>query len=305
MRKSKFIIAGLMLATFTASLFGVALNERSLSKRDQQQQAAPRKYVIKPMNLGTTTEIRARSTRTFQVQVTDDNDHPIPDVPLILLLAGMASGKGAAATLTGQTSLRAVTNSYGIANVNFTAPDLVGSTLRLQVQVEGTDVMWNGSLNIARPAPPPQPNSPPESINANAVPALEAEEKACFDLINQFRAENQQPPVSLSAKLMKAAQWLSHDNADNKPDDPDHTDSLGRDAGKRLADFGYEAIIIKENIVVGAETAAQAMQVWKESGFHVRNLANADVRVVGISRMCKKGAKYGCHWTVILGSTED
>ncbi len=137
------------------------------------------------------------------------------------------------------------------------------------------------------------------------LPTLDAEEKACVALINQYRTDNKQPLVKVSVKLTTVAKWLSHDNATNKPDDPEHTDSLGRDAGKRLAAFGYAADVVKENIVIGAESAALAFQTWKASAVHNRNMLNPDVKMIGISRVCKKGAKSGCHWSVILGSTED
>lgn len=142
------------------------------------------------------------------------------------------------------------------------------------------------------------PQSPP-------LPTLDAEEKACVALINKYRAENKLSPLKVSVKLTNAAKWLSNDNATNKPDDPEHTDSLGRDAGKRCAAFGYEADVVKENIVVGAETAALAFQTWKDSAFHNRNMLNPDVKMIGISRVCKKGAKSGCHWSVVLGNAED
>lgn len=350
MRKSKFTMVLLILA----ALLTAFISTRSTAEvATQQQQSAPRKYMIKPLNLGTNTEIRARSTRNLQVQVTDENDRPMPDVPLLFLLSGIGSGSSVAGTfagqtvgsvtgavagqaagsvtgavagqtvssagalagqtggsaaqaLAGQTSLRAVTNPYGIANANFTATDAVGSSMRLQIRVEGADAVWQGDLSVARAEAifePSQNAAPLDS--AVPLPTLDAEEKACLALINQFRADNLQPSVKVSVKLTNAAKWLSLDNAENKPDDPDHTDSLGRDAGKRLSDFGYAADIIKENIVVGAQTAAQAMQVWTASGFHIRNLVNAEVKVMGVSRVCKKGAKLGCHWTVILGSTED
>lgn len=138
-----------------------------------------------------------------------------------------------------------------------------------------------------------------------SIPTLDAEEKSCITIINKYRAENKLPPLQISVKLTTIAKWLSNDNATNKPDDPEHTDSLGRDAGKRCAAFGYEAEIIKENLVVGAETAALAFQTWKDSSFHNRNMLNSDVKVMGVSRICKKGAKSGCHWTVIFGSTVD
>ena len=177
--------------------------------------------------------------------------------------------------------------------------------MRLLVRVEGTDTVWEGTMDIGQAeaiSEPSQDTAPPEN---NSSPPLEAEEKDCLDIINKFREENLQPPIKVSTKLMNAAKWLSQDNADTKPDDPDHTDSLGRDVGKRLADYGYKASIIKENIVVGAQSAAQAMQVWTASGFHIRNLLNSEVKRIGIGRVCKKGARLGCHWTVILGSTDE
>lgn len=318
MRKSKFTMVLLILAALLTAFIATRPTAEAAEVSTQQQQTAPRKYIIKPLNLGTNTEIRARSTRNLQVQVTDENDRPMPDVPLLFLLVGIGSsgssagalagqaGSSGVQALAGQTSLRAVTNPYGLANVNFTATDAVGRSMRLQIRVEGTDAVWEGTLDIARAEAifePSQNAAPLDS--AVPLPALDGEEKACLALINQFRADNLQPSVKVSVRLTNAAKWLSLDNAGNKPDDPDHTDSLGRDAGKRLSDFGYAADIIKENIVVGAETAAQAMQVWVASGFHIRNLVNADVKVIGVSRVCKKGAKWGCHWTVILGSTED
>ncbi len=318
MQRNKVTIVLLILAVLLAPIIATRPTAEAAEVAAQQQQTAPRKYIIKPLNLGTNTEIRARSTRNLQVQVTDENDRPMPDVPLLFLLAGIVSGgssagalagqagSSAAQALAGQTSLRALTNPYGIANVNFTATDAVGSAMRLQIRVEGTDAMWEGTLDMARAeaiSEPPQNAAPLDSTVP--LPTLDAEEKACLALINQFRAVNQQPPIKVSVRLTNAAKWLTQDNADNKPDDPDHTDSLGRDAGKRLADFGYKAGVIKENIVVGAATAAQAMQIWTASGFHIRNLVNSDVQVIGISRICKKGARSGCHWSVILGSTED
>jgi hypothetical protein len=118
----------------------------------QQQQTAPRKYLIKPLNLGTNTEIRARSTRNLQVQVTDENDRPVPDAPVLFLLGGGGSGSGNVGTLAGQSSLRVTTNSQGIANVNFTAGDSVGSSTRLEVRVEGSDAVWQGTLQVVRAA---------------------------------------------------------------------------------------------------------------------------------------------------------
>lgn len=321
---------------FTIWLFFLAASTMSA-----QQQTAPRKYIIKPLNLETNTEIRARSTRNIQVQVTDENDRPIPDAPLLLLLSGIGAGNNAAGTLAaqtvgnvtgaaagqaassvtgaagqivnsgvgnlaGQSSVRALTDQYGIARATLTTNDSVGSSLRLQLRVEGTDVTWEGTLDVVHIESVVETvQNVAQMKNDGPLPSMEAEDQACIALINQFRQEYQLPTLRVSVKLTKAAQWLSKDNAENKPDDPDHTDSLGRDVGKRLLDFGYQAIDIKENIVVGATTAAQAMKVWLDSGFHIRNMLNARVKMIGVSRVCKKDAKFGCHWTVMMGSSED
>lgn len=117
-----------------------------------QQQVAPRKYLIKPLNLGTNTEIRARSTRNLQVQVTDENDRPVPDAPVLFLLGGGGPGGSNAGTLAGQTTLRTTTNAQGIADVNFTASDSVGSSTQIEVRVEGSDAVWQGTLSVVRAA---------------------------------------------------------------------------------------------------------------------------------------------------------
>lgn len=117
-----------------------------------QQQAGPRKYIIKPLNLGTNTEIRARSTRNIQVQVTDENDRPVPDAPVLFLLGAGGSGGSNAGTLAGQATARSLTNSQGIANVNFTASDNIGSSTRIEIRVENSEAVWQGTLNIIRAA---------------------------------------------------------------------------------------------------------------------------------------------------------
>ncbi len=118
-----------------------------------EQQTAPRKYLIKPLNLGTNTEIRARATRNVQVQVTDENDRPVPDAPIFFLLGnGGGAGSSGAGTLAGQTSVRAVTNAQGIADVNFTASDVVGSRSQIQIRVENSNAEWQGTIQIIRAA---------------------------------------------------------------------------------------------------------------------------------------------------------
>ncbi|MBS1812070.1 MAG: hypothetical protein JST84_28160 [Acidobacteria bacterium] len=129
--------------------FALGLYDKEIAAANAaQQQAGPRKYLIKPLNLGTNTEIRARSTRNLQVRVTDENDRPVPDAPVLFLLGGGGANSGNAGTLAGQASLRATTNSQGVAQVNFTASETSGTSTKIKVQVEGTDAVWEGTINV-------------------------------------------------------------------------------------------------------------------------------------------------------------
>lgn len=105
------------------------------------QQAAARRYLIKPYNLGSTTDVRARSTRSVQVRVTDENDRPVPDAPVLFFFGN--GGPGGAAT-----PLRVTTNSNGIASADYTAPNAPGDRIQIRAQVEGTDAVWQGALQI-------------------------------------------------------------------------------------------------------------------------------------------------------------
>ena len=126
-----------------------------------EQQATPRRTLIKPYNLGASTDVRARSTRSVQVRVTDENDKPIPDAPVIFLISGgsvagggaagaggAAGGAGGAGSLAGQTSVTVTTNAQGIASTNFNASNFPGSSARISARVQGTDAVWEGTFNV-------------------------------------------------------------------------------------------------------------------------------------------------------------
>ncbi len=152
------------------SSWSVGAVEKSVASNEQQ--ATPRRTLIKPYNLGDTTDVRARSTRSIQVRVTDENDKPIPDAVVIFLISGGSVGGGgagasggAAATagstgggagavgssagsLAGQTSVSVTTNAQGIASTNFTASNNPGSSARIRASVQGTEAVWEGMFRV-------------------------------------------------------------------------------------------------------------------------------------------------------------
>lgn len=108
--------------------------------RRVQAQATQRRLVIRPVGGQAVFDVRARATRQIQIQVTDENDRPVPDVPIIFALG---SGVGQLSSTT------AATNAQGIATVNFTAGDQPSST-SITATIEGTNISWTGQLVILK-----------------------------------------------------------------------------------------------------------------------------------------------------------
>jgi hypothetical protein len=62
-------------------------------------------------------DVQARETRNIQMRVTDQNDKPVPDIPVIFALSSKSMG----AFPGGSTTFTATTNNQGIVNAPFTA----------------------------------------------------------------------------------------------------------------------------------------------------------------------------------------
>jgi hypothetical protein len=115
-----------------------------------QEQTKVRKYLIKPYNFSLGTEVRARASRQIQVRVTDENDRPVPDVPVVFALTGTAPeniGSLQAAGLKG-VSVSANTNAQGIATVTFTANTTIGS-VPLSASVPGATAAVSSTIYVS------------------------------------------------------------------------------------------------------------------------------------------------------------
>jgi hypothetical protein len=113
-----------------------------------EQQPAQRRYVVRPVGIGSNISVKARSTRQIQVQVTDENDRPAPDLPIIFALGGAGIGSLGTGAAAG-ASITVSTDSQGLARVQFTAGDNPGSD-SISATVEGTRFSWIGQLSVAR-----------------------------------------------------------------------------------------------------------------------------------------------------------
>jgi hypothetical protein len=99
-----------------------------------------RQYIVRPVEVGATLSVKARSTRQIQIQVTDENDRPVPDLPIIFTL-GSQLGK------FGATNAIATTNNQGIASINFTAGNTPGTT-SITATVKDTNYSWTGEISV-------------------------------------------------------------------------------------------------------------------------------------------------------------
>lgn len=131
-----------------------------------------------------------------------------------------------------------------------------------------------------------------------ADPALDSEEAAFLDIINEYREDNNRQPLSLHPQLTAASDWHANDMA--LCNYLSHTDSLGHSPGTRVDYFGYPGGI-GENAARGGifPTAQSVFNAWKGSPGHNGNMLGAGYSVIGIGRAVKNGVWY---WTTDFGN---
>jgi uncharacterized protein YkwD len=130
--------------------------------------------------------------------------------------------------------------------------------------------------------------------------AIDAEEQSALEAINSLRSANGLPSLVLSGSLTQASQHKSSLMAAGGGfghDDP------GRSWLQRIAECGYRASTnVTEVLAVGTETGRATVQMWRESGPHIRNLLDPTMRAVGIARV--RGA-WGWFWTANFAAVPD
>ncbi len=139
---------------------------------------------------------------------------------------------------------------------------------------------------------------------ARPVAALDAEEQAFLELINEYRVASGLNPLSLNSNLNEAARWMSQDMATN--DYISHTDSLGREPSQRMASFGYSYNTWRaENLAAGIDAAHVAFELWKDSPGHNASMLNGNFKVIGIARSYGEGTVHGWYWATDFGGQGD
>lgn len=129
------------------------LSEASGEVRIQDQQV-PQDVNIRlvddlgrPVSSGSQFSVRARSTRQVQVQVTDKNDKPLPDLPVLFSLGNPCLGSLGLGAIAG-LSLTQKTDKRGIAAVPLVA-GAAKCAASIVAKVEGTNASLTINANVA------------------------------------------------------------------------------------------------------------------------------------------------------------
>lgn len=133
-------------AAFRLMTRGAGATVETISGSVETQQPAQRRYVVRPVGSGSNISVRARTTRQIQVRVTDENDDPVPDIPIIFALAS-SGGNFAGSFPGGGTTVTVRTNAQGIARTDFTSGS-AAVTNTISAVVENTRFSWEGTLTV-------------------------------------------------------------------------------------------------------------------------------------------------------------
>lgn len=130
-------------------------------------------------------------------------------------------------------------------------------------------------------APEPTASKPtePSAAPSTAAPAS-GDVSRVVALVNGERGKAGCSPVTLNAKLTKAAQDHSEDMAAHR--NMSHTGSDGSDAGARITRAGYTWNTYGENVAYGYATPESVMAAWMASPGHKRNILDCGFKEIGV-----------------------
>jgi hypothetical protein len=118
--------------------------------------------------------------------------------------------------------------------------------------------------------------------------------------VNALRCSLGRTPVALNVKLFLAAQRHSTDLA--LTNRVSHTGSDGSTASMRIAQSGYSASYIGENVAAGYPTADLTFEQWVGSSGHYDNMVNPIFREMGVALATNPASLYRHYWTQDFGN---
>ncbi|MFD4941478.1 CAP domain-containing protein [Streptomyces sp. NPDC058409] len=150
--------------------------------------------------------------------------------------------------------------------------------------------------SASKPAAPASTPKPAASTSAPepAAPASGAAARI-LTLVNSERSKAGCSPLTMNAKLTKAAQDHSADMASHR--NMSHTGSDGSAPGDRITRAGYQWSAYGENVAYGYSTPESVMAGWMDSPGHKRNILDCSFKEIGVGL-----AQPGNYWTQDFGT---
>jgi uncharacterized protein YkwD len=134
--------------------------------------------------------------------------------------------------------------------------------------------------------------------------AITDDESNLLRLVNDYRASRGSGPLAFSPALNRSAAWMSRDMATYAYSS--HTDRLGRGAGTRMTECGFNnpftwrAEVIA--VSVSYATPEQALHGWQGSPPHNEGLLDPKYVAAGIGYVVDPTSQWGYYWTMDMAS---
>ncbi|KAJ0396682.1 hypothetical protein ATCC90586_009165 [Pythium insidiosum] len=119
--------------------------------------------------------------------------------------------------------------------------------------------------------------------------------------VNAERAKAKLPPLCYNAKLNKAAQDHSQDQANSKS--MSHQGSTGSSLEDRMKQVGFKWSTLAENVAAGQKSVADVMKSWMNSTDHRDNILG-EHKFFGMGHALASSDTYGIYWTQNFGSAD-
>lgn len=149
---------------------------------------------------------------------------------------------------------------------------------------------------------PWQAISVPAAPNCDAGdPSIDAEEASFVEAMNRHRTDRGLQPLVVSPALNRVGAWMARDMAQRGA--VAHSDSLGRDPFRRMADCGFPFAPAAENVGAGTlrDSGRAAFDLFRGSPQHDSIMLDSDFVVVGVAREFLANSTHSWYWAVEFG----
>ncbi|MFD5393008.1 CAP domain-containing protein [Streptomyces sp. NPDC127097] len=154
---------------------------------------------------------------------------------------------------------------------------------------------WSKSHQGSKPAAKTTPAPAASPSASKATTTASGDTARVVELVNSERRKAGCSPLTVNAKLTKAAQDHSKDMADHR--NMSHTGSDGSSPEDRITRAGYNWSSYGENVAYGYSSPESVMKGWMSSPGHKQNILDCSFKEIGVGH-----AQPDDYWTQDFGT---